>query len=336
MSHGPFISVVIPTCNREQFAIECLASIFGQDYEDVEVLLIDQGPPGRLDRLIADAFPGESRIHYFNVARAGAAKSRNFGVKNARGPVVVFIDDDAIAYPGWLNAIAEMFSSSSRPALMGGRIKPMWSAPKPAWYPPEREFLLGLYDIGDDICPMPENDLPIGANMAGWRETIIENEGFEEQLGPNYFRKHPMITGEETVLGQRIRLAGHLIYYNPAAVVGHRISALKLTRKYFLKRHFWEGVTVVEEMALLGRLGGKLSPYFNYHIREAALAFARFLLPGYGKRYPHPKPTISMLALSRVAYSCGVLYRLRTMRHRTPEVKSSPSRQPTADVQTRR
>jgi len=322
MSNSPFISVVIPTCDREEYAMECLASILNQDYRDIEVLVIDQGPPGQLARLIAAAYPGETRLLYFNLARAGAAKARNFGIENARGSVLAFIDDDAIAVPGWLNAIAEMFSSPSRPALMAGRLEPIWAVPKPDWYPAEREFLLGLYNIGDDVRPMPESDLPIGANLAGWRETIIEMGGFEEQLGPNYFRKHPMLTGEDTVLGKRIRGAGHAIYYNPSASVGHRISAKKLTRKYFLKRHFWEGVTIIEEMAVLGQLGTGISGYFKYHIREACLAFARFLLPGYEHRYTHPKPVIRMLALARVAYSCGVIYCLRDMRHRVAEAKS--------------
>jgi hypothetical protein len=85
----------------------------------------------------------------------------------------------------------------------------VWAGSRPGWYPPQREFLLGLYDIGEHLCPLPVGDLPIGANMAGLRQVILDHGRFEETMGPNYFKKRKMITGEETILGQRIRASGH-------------------------------------------------------------------------------------------------------------------------------
>jgi GT2 family glycosyltransferase len=52
-----------------------------------------------------------------------------------------------------------------------------------------------------------------------------------------------MIAGEDTLIGLRAREAGYAIYYQPGAKVLHHINATKLSRRYFLRRHYWEGVT---------------------------------------------------------------------------------------------
>jgi glucosyl-dolichyl phosphate glucuronosyltransferase len=317
------ISVIIPTCDRENYAMDCVASILGQHYPAVELLVVDQSPTRRLEEMIAEKYSGACNIQYFHVERAGAARARNFAMKHALGAVVAFIDDDAVACPGWLHAIAEVFSASSRPALIGGRIHPIWEVERPAWYPPEREFLLGLYDIGDQPCPMPEHDLPIGANMAGWRETLMLQGGFEEQLGFNYFRKRQIIAGEETMLAERVRRSGYSIYYYPAALVKHRIPARKLSRQYFLRRHFWEGVTITQEMELLDQFRSGFASHVKYHALEIVMALCRFILPGYKRWYSHPNDVVRMLSLSRVAYSCGVIYGISELSKRRKAAKTS-------------
>lgn len=312
MARSPRISVIIPTCGRAELLLQCVHSILQGNYRDFEILVVDQDTNQTLKHSLIQRFPGETGLRYFYLDKAGASKARNFGVERAKGEIVAFIDDDAIADLGWLSAVADTFLTvRPAPALVGGCIKPLWSRARPSWYPPEREYLLGLYDIGDQLCPMPEHDEPIAANMAGLREEILALGGFDENLGPNYFRRRPMLTGEEAILGQRARRAGHKLYYQPEAKVYHQISEAKLTKRHFLRRHFWEGVTVIIEMHLLGNLDSGKRKHVLYHLAVIMKSLGFSLFPGLQK--PSLPSAARMLALSKVAFSAGVLYGLWTL-----------------------
>ena len=324
MADTPYISVIIPTCGRPKSLLQCVASVLENGYENFEILVIDQDSDQRLKRYLPQHFPNQPQLNYFFLEKAGASRARNFGIEVAQGKIVAFIDDDAIADTSWLEGIEEAFTvANPKPALIGGRIEPIWPNNKPGWYPPEREFMLGLYNIGDTMRPMPEFDQPIGANMAGLRDLVINLGGFDENLGPNYFRKHPMLTGEETILGQRAKKAGHKLYYQPKALVYHRISEVKLTRSYFLRRHFWEGVTAIHKIYLMGELGSDKFHHARYHSKQVARSIGRFLWPSFRSKYPPPYAPIRMLALSGAWYSFGVLFGLFTLRG-SVDLKDNP------------
>lgn len=318
MESCPLISVIIPTSFRQEMLISCVASLLGQDYPNFEIIVVDQATKPQLQTALRDRFGEEKAIHYIHLVAAGAARARNVGIRHASALYVAFIDDDAVATPGWLRALADGFADDRRPALIAGRILPLWYGQRPAWYPRQREYLLGLYDIGDKLCILPPGDLPIGANMAGLRQVILDHGGFDESLGPNYFRgekrtggRGVVVGGEETVLGERILASGHTIVYQPRAEVKHHVNRRKQTRRHFLKRNFSEGVITILRMGMLGQIGSRW-PHIRYHTREICLAVARFILPGYAGYYSEPHVVIRMMALARVSFSLGVLRGLQT------------------------
>ena len=305
------ISVIIPTYGRPDLVVQCIGSILNGHYESFEILVIDQDTSRRLERKLFEQFPAEDRLRYFVLGQAGASRARNLGLQQARGKIVAFIDDDAVADAAWLSAMADVFLALERPpALVAGRIKPLWLVPKPTWYPAQREYLLGLYDIGGGVRPMPEQDQPISANMAGARAVITALGGFDERLGPNYFRKRPMLTGEDALLSQRARRAGHNLYYQGDAIVYHQIPKAKLSKRYFLHRHFWEGVTQITEMHLLGDPQPSRVRHLRYHLdRIVRSAVSPFLLR-FRSVSDEARSVATMYSWSDAAFSLGVIYGL--------------------------
>jgi glycosyltransferase involved in cell wall biosynthesis len=308
--HETLFSVIIPTCGRENLLLECVASIMAGNYKNFEIIIVDQEPNQYLRKRLVDCYPNEDRIYYHFLEEAGASNARNRGLIKAKGKYVAFIDDDAIAVPEWLESFNDTFRTiDPPPALIAGKIVPSWPGKKPEWYPKECEYILGLYDIGDKACVMPEEDQPISANLSGLREAILNLGGFNEKLGPNYFRKHSQITGEDSFLGRSARKVGYLIYYEPQAKVYHKISHSKLLKMKFLQRFFWEGVTVILQMYLIGKLGSKKNHIF-YHSKYAIKMLILSIFPGLS-RQPEgrkPSPSIRMLHLSQVFFSLGILY----------------------------
>lgn len=302
---GPFISVVIATFNRSDLIINCIESVLAGDYIDFEIIIVDQGKDDKTKRAIEERFGKEKHLRYFHTDVIGLSHARNFGYEKARGEIIVYIDDDAVASPYWLNAYASAFTKISPvPGMVGGKILPAWEVPCPSWYPEKRRFLLGIYDIGDEVREFPQNALPPGANFAMSRTVINKLGGFDRRLGFDEGRKKSMIAGEDSLMAQRVKEAGYAIYYHPGAEVHHFIAKYKLTKKYYLKRHYWEGRTVITVMALKNSLSSsKLWAVLLWHVRSSlrrGMVLAVTLPKVFGN---HPE---GMLQLGLLFYSLGV------------------------------
>lgn len=242
----PFISIVVCTFHRIDHLKKCIKGVLTNNYDKYEIIIVDQGKNDTTRDMINNEFLNESKIKYIHSSIVGLSHARNIGLRNAKGEIIVFIDDDAVPDPGWLEAYVKVFTENEpNPVMVGGKIEPAWEIAKPKWYPEERQFILGIYDIGDNIKPFPETDLPVGANFAILRSVLENFGGFDDRVGFNEERENSMIAGEDSLIGLRVRKAGYPIYYQPDAKVAHYISAEKLSRKYFLRRHFWEGKTHV-------------------------------------------------------------------------------------------
>jgi glycosyltransferase involved in cell wall biosynthesis len=102
-----FFSVVIPTYNRKPILEKCLKALENQQYSDYEIVVVDDGSTdGTVDWLKNNAtqFP---HVRLFCQNHLGAAAARNFGVEQALGDTIVFIDSDLVVTPVFLKAHAE-------------------------------------------------------------------------------------------------------------------------------------------------------------------------------------------------------------------------------------
>ena len=88
----PFLSLIIPIYNKEKYIDKCLESILCQSFQDFELLVVDDGSTDRSVEKIK-AFD-DNRIHLFCRSNSGVSCARNYGILNARGEYIVFIDSD--------------------------------------------------------------------------------------------------------------------------------------------------------------------------------------------------------------------------------------------------
>lgn len=86
----PKVSVIIPAYNEEKDIKNCLDSLFKQSYKDFEILVIDDGSTDKT-KLIAKKYNG---VKLIEGAHKGPGFSRNFGAKNSKGEILVFVDAD--------------------------------------------------------------------------------------------------------------------------------------------------------------------------------------------------------------------------------------------------
>ena len=111
---------MIPTYGRPRQLAECLRSLAELDYprERLEVLVVDDGGPAPLDDVVAP-YRSALDLSLLRQDNAGPATARNTGAAQARGDYLAFTDDDCLADPGWLRALAAVWAHSPE-AMVGG------------------------------------------------------------------------------------------------------------------------------------------------------------------------------------------------------------------------
>lgn len=98
------ISVVVPVYNAECYLDSCIKSILNQEYRDFELLLINDGSNDSSGE-ICDRYSNiDSRIRSFHRPNSGVGETRNFGIENANGEWICFIDSDDEVTPQYLSA----------------------------------------------------------------------------------------------------------------------------------------------------------------------------------------------------------------------------------------
>jgi GT2 family glycosyltransferase len=296
------MSVILPTCGREALAVECLRSILAGDFADFEVVVVDQDPARSLEQKLREAFPGERRIRCLWIEVMALDRARNEGLARARGEILVFADDDVEVDRGWLTAYAAAFASPHAPGAVAGRLEPRWAEDRPGWLPGDREYILGIYNRlpEDGLVPLPEGELPIGANFAVRKSVAEAVGGFDESMDFSYSRRRSMISGGDSLLCLRIRRQGHPIVYQPAARAWHKIAGRKLTRAWFVRRMFWDGFTSVSVLHRAGPVA-----------RTGAVAPRRGALPPRARRVlrgPSAGGSRLMHAAGECANSLGVVW----------------------------
>lgn len=92
----PLLSVIVPVYNTASYLLKCIDSILSQSYENIEVLLIDDGSNDGSGQLCDDYAAKDSRIKVIHQQNAGSGAARNRGLDVCNGEYVTFVDSDDI------------------------------------------------------------------------------------------------------------------------------------------------------------------------------------------------------------------------------------------------
>jgi glycosyltransferase involved in cell wall biosynthesis len=114
-SNLPLVSVIIPAYNAEAFIERTLNSVCSQTYQNLEVLVVDDGSSDRTSDIVQQVAAADSRVQLLRQANSGVAAARNLAIQSASGELIAPIDADDLWYPSNLEKQVACLQTASPP-----------------------------------------------------------------------------------------------------------------------------------------------------------------------------------------------------------------------------
>ena len=94
----PLISVIVPVYNVEKYLKKCVNSITSQTYENLEILLVDDGSTDLSGQICNEFEKNDARIKVIHKKNGGLSNARNVGIEKAQGKYLMFVDSDDVIF----------------------------------------------------------------------------------------------------------------------------------------------------------------------------------------------------------------------------------------------
>jgi glycosyltransferase involved in cell wall biosynthesis len=236
------ISAVICTHNRQDYLVRAIESLLAQDFPDSEIILVNNASTdGTAD--LAQNYTNHPQFRYIYEPVLGLSTARNTGAVAAQGEIIAYLDDDAVASPGWLRVLSTAFTEDQKLAIAGGKVTLLLPEDQllPWWISPSLASNLGAYDLGNEKVDIHQPGLtPRGLNYAIRKQFWRSMGGFAVNLG----RKGKNLLSNEEVHATEVALRqGWRVAYLPEAIVAHQVVPERLKPQWFLHRAWWQGIS---------------------------------------------------------------------------------------------
>ncbi len=225
-------SIVITTYRRMEMLAELIAALRPQlAHRSVEVVVVDNCPDASARPVVEGV--DDASLRYVHEGRSGVVHARNRGVANARGTYVIFLDDDEVPAPGWLDAWLAQADGSTDASF--GRIVPrlLGHCPADLVAQVERNFSRNMHSAtGDDISDRSAY-LGTGNAMFHKARCLIGDEPFDLRFNAR--------GGEDVWLIRGLTKQGRQLLWNHEALVEELVPQDRMTLPSLRLRRFNQG-----------------------------------------------------------------------------------------------
>lgn len=258
---SPDISAIVCVYNREDTLPQCLEALASQTLAEstYEVIVVNNNSSDRSPEIAADFARKFGNFRLVHEEKQGLAAARNCGMREARSPIAAFTDDDAIPAENWLERLMARFDQlDDKFVAVGGELDPIWDGDKPAWL--TGNFLLHPLSVclewSKHARELTDLEWLVEANSAYRIAPVVEHGGFPEHLGRI---GNNLLSGENAV-NALLQRDGYRFFFDPEIRVQHQIPKSRLSREWFRRRFFWQGVTTFLVNKYLQEKGCPVSP----------------------------------------------------------------------------
>jgi glycosyltransferase involved in cell wall biosynthesis len=173
----PLVSIIIPTYNQSKLLEKTIKSAQMQNYENIEILVIDDQSTDDTSLVVADIALNDSRVKYFTTERQSnlPAIPRNIGIRNSQGELIAFLDHDDLWRRKKLAVQIEEFFKSEDTTMVFS----------PLWQFSGLNYFWGLVLLRPPIGNVDQNSLLAGnpiqcSSVLVRKDALISLGGFSE------------------------------------------------------------------------------------------------------------------------------------------------------------
>lgn len=245
------ISVIIPTRNRSDLLTQAIQSLLtqtlGKDY--FETLIVDNGSVDNTTDVVSGFTNQLPNLRYIHAPHPGLHVGRHRGLREAKGDVLVFADDDIEATPIWLENYHHVFADA-KVVMAGGNNFPQFIHPPPGWL--KSLWNLPMRDGGRSLPALSILDLKgesrvispymvWGCNFAIRKSVLLDAGGFHPDGMPKDLIR---FRGDgESHVSRYIVDMGLKCMFHPGASVHHKVTPERMKHSYFHQRGYNQGVS---------------------------------------------------------------------------------------------
>ena len=229
------VTVIVCTLGQDPRLRWTLESLLAQSYQPLEIVVVDNDPEsGRVAELLGG--DAEPTLRIVPEPRRGLSFARNAGLAAARGDLVAFTDDDAVADRDWVRRLVAPFGQDAAVACTSGLVLPAeLERPSQLLFEQyggfDKGFRTTVWQVGDRphtvaqavdgerdaLFPFSPGIFGSGNNMAFDRAWILEHGGFDTLLGAGARTR----SGEDVDAFLTVLLHDRLLVYVPQAIIRH-------------------------------------------------------------------------------------------------------------------
>ncbi len=217
------VAIVMPCYHGEAMTAACLRSLFETLPKNVgcEVIVVDDCSKDGTAAMLKNFSRREPRLKIFRHKKnLGFVDSCNHGAASATGEILIFLNNDLVLLPGWLEPLLQTFRDRADAGVVGGKLIFPDGTFQEAGGVVFRDGSAMNYGRADTDLTAPqfsflrEVDYCSGALFATRRATFQKLGGFDAEFRPGYY--------EDTDYCFRVRAAGLKVYFQPESAVIHR------------------------------------------------------------------------------------------------------------------
>ncbi|OGW44369.1 MAG: hypothetical protein A2Y66_07295 [Nitrospirae bacterium RBG_13_41_22] len=261
----PLVSIIVVTMNNVNLLRNCLSSLYAQEYEAIEIIVVDNGSGEDVPGMLSKEFPEVRMIRLEK--NYGFAEGNNRGIEKAQGKYIALINNDAVATPQWISSLVSTAESDDKIGAVASII-----------IDGNKLGVLDSFGVGITLdgmsrqamrgMPVPDIKQPREVLLFSGCACLLRSEALRKV---GFFDEDFFAYCEDTDLGLRLRWSGWKIVAAPGAYVRHFYSMT--AGKFSLQKIYW-----VERNHLW--LAVKNFPWFLIAILPLVTAW-RYLVQGY-------------------------------------------------------
>lgn len=237
------LTVAICTYRRFDWLEKCISALELQtlSQKDFHILVVDNSLQFDKSENFKKECCSNIDVEYIITDKSGLSYARNVALKQCRTPYIAYLDDDALAEPGWAEAVLDAFEACGKDTgVVGGKVNPIWEISKPEWLDGELLGPLTVLDWGDSVHRLKPSEWLVGANVAYKTSALAAVGGFSEQLGR---KGNILLCHEELQVNNAIVDMGYAAVYTPYAVVDHLVQKERMKQDWLCLQAFWESIS---------------------------------------------------------------------------------------------